>query len=361
MSKKSRVREIQFLPINVDEGSVRHLSALKPSPDTFRLVSWNTLADQYTHYHETERPNVDREVFTQYRRHKLLGRTFQHFVDIDVDFICLQEVDFKIARETLVDTNAYTRLLTPTGHGRRGDTRVDACCIFYKSIDWRIVGIAEIVNLDDLTSKGQAFRRGNFGIIASFQHKSIPNKTLVICNTHLYWNPEYEYVKLHQAHYLCTKARSTLNRLAEQGTETHLIFCGDLNSKPGGLVHTYMTKGEAFIEDCPSFGQTRFRCPVRDLSMKSIHAKRDDKGSLTTEEYIQYTNATADFCGVIDYIFHPTSLLLTKVLSFPTIKSNVYGRKEPILPTKGWGSDHLAIGAEFSFSSEQTHQSSVTK
>ena len=105
----------------------------------FKIVSWNTLADEYIHYHTKARPNADPKIFDRFRRYQLLGSTFQHFVDINIDFICLQEVDFKIARENLVLTNGYTRLLTPTGYGR-GGTRVDACCIFYKSKDWRILG-----------------------------------------------------------------------------------------------------------------------------------------------------------------------------------------------------------------------------
>ena len=67
------------------------------------------------------------------------------------------------------------------------------------------------------------------------------------------------------------------------------------------------------------------------------------------EEAIKFTNATAEFVGVIDYVFHASSLLVTKIISFPEISSNVYGREEPILPTLRWASDHLAIGAEFIF------------
>jgi len=343
------MNEIDFIPLG--ENSEATVPKLQGS---FRIVSWNTLADQYCHYQMRERPN-DQKVFDKHRRHRLLGKVFRHFVKINADFICLQEVDFKIARQTLVDAKSYTRLLTPTGYGR-GDTRVDACCIFYKSADWDIVGKKKIVNLDDLADADyssqklqKSFRRGNFGIIACFVHRLIPNKRIVICNTHLYWNPEYEYVKLRQAHYLCVKAKEFLHELKDSGVETHLIFCGDLNSQPGSLVHEYLSMGEVPTQNCPSFLEKTLECPLRHLLFESIHSKHDKGGPVYQKEDIEYTNSTVDFHGVIDYIFHPYSLFLTKILSTPTFNGPKDGRKYPVLPTKEWPSDHMAIGAEFSF------------
>ena len=83
------------------------------SPKSFRIVSWNTLADQYTHFQQRARTDASWKVFDQNHRHRLLEQVFQHFADLDVDFICIQEGDFKIAREVLVDRNSYTRPLNP--------------------------------------------------------------------------------------------------------------------------------------------------------------------------------------------------------------------------------------------------------
>lgn len=364
MPKKSWARDVGFVPFEGTSSS--------KLPGSFRIVSWNTLADQYIRYQSDARPGADWEVFGEDHRHRLLGQVFQHFVDLDVDFICLQEVDFKIARQILVDRNSYTRLLTPTGHGY-GDTRVDACCIFYKSVDWKIVGREEIINLDDLAGNkrpsssefAESFRRGNFGIIASFQHRSNPNSRVTICNTHLHWNPEYEYVKLCQAHYLCQRAEALLKGDAIR--PAHFLFCGDLNSQPGGLVHKYLSIGEVDIEDSPSqmekieagitgscqnqaeswLAQGSLECPLRYLLFKSAYAKQDENGSVVGED-IAFTNATADFRGVIDYIFYPSAFCTqTKNLSIPTVQNKKEGNQA--IPTREWPSDHLAIGAEFSF------------
>lgn len=362
--KKQWTHDINFVPVTSDNGA----PAQKP-PRSFRIVSWNTLADQYMRFHSDARSDVDWSVFRECSRHPLLGEVLQHFVDIDVDFICLQEVDFKIARQVLVLQNSYTRLLTPTGHGH-GDTRVDACCIFYKPSDWTILRSPEIVNLNDLAGDNplasnftRSFIRGNFGIIACFTHRSIPNKRVVICNTHLYWDPEYEYVKLCQAHYLCLRAQEVFFKLHDNDTDTsNFLFCGDLNSQPGGLVHTYLSMGEVMItsqfkrnrtqttdadrcwnQQAESWlAQESLECPLRHFILESAYAKKDKNERVIGEE-ISFTNATVDFCGVIDYIFHArASLTQTKRLSFPVLKG-----ERPIIPNKEWPSDHLAIGAEF--------------
>eukprot|EP00978_Attheya_sp_CCMP212_P034501 scaffold144763_cov55-Attheya_sp.AAC.2 len=89
--------------------------------------------------------------------------------------------------------------------------------------------------------------------------------------------------------------------------------------------------------------QGHLECPLRHFLFESAYAKHDASG-----EDIKFTNATADFQGVIDYIFFPSCLLTqTKRLSVPSVKKEE--GKESIIPTRGWPSDHVAIGAEFSF------------
>ena len=99
--------------------------------------------------------------------------------------------------------------------------------------------------------------------------------------------------------------------------KNNFVLCGNLNLKPGGLVHTYMSNGEVSTVHLPSFNNNWLECPLRHLLLKSIHAKHDDHHT----ENIEYTNCTADFCGVIDYIFYPQSLNLEKVLSVPVFRN----------------------------------------
>ena len=222
------------------------------------------------------------------------------------------------------------------------------CCIFYKSEKWNLLK-HYIVHLDDLAYQyGKSFRRGKFGIIACFQHISNPNRRITICNTHLYWNEEFKHVKLRQAHYLCSQAKKFLdNKGKDHEVKHNFVLCGDLNSQPGSLVHTYMSNGEVYTAGVPSFNNSWLECPLRHLLLKSIHAKHDAHHA----ENIEYTNCTTVFRRVIDYIFYSQSLNLEKVLSIPVFRNNrrERGTNPDVIPRIEWPSDHLAIGAEFSF------------
>ena len=365
------VNALRFVPLEGDG------AAIAKSRNSVRVVSFNALADQYLHYQESSRPNSSSAVFDQRRRHWLLGQVFQRFVDEGVDFICLQEIDFKIARQVLADNNGYTRLLTPTGYGQgdqrrpdtangRGHTRVDACCIFY-SREWELVGKETIVNLDSLagdgsTKFGRTFKRGNFGILARLRAASSGREVLV-CNCHLFWDPQFEYVKLAQVHYMCLKVQEELDQ-----SSCPVIFCGDLNSQPGGLVHDYLSTGQLFrsaelkklrlrqaakglnekVQDWLAGEETSgisvlegsiLDNPIRHLLLESAYSSL---GHGHIQEDIELTNKTTDFSGVIDYIFSSSaSMVQTGRLDVPKIQS--------ALPTKKWPSDHLAIGAELFF------------
>ncbi|EJK60731.1 hypothetical protein THAOC_18864 [Thalassiosira oceanica] len=347
-------------------------AAMTKSRNSVRVVSFNALADQYLHYQERSRPNSSWAVFDKKRRHWLLGQVFQRFVDEGVDFICLQEIDFKIARQVLADNNGYTRLLTPTGYGQgdqrrpdtangRGGTRVDACCIFF-SREWELVGNEMIVNLDSLagdrsTKFGRTFKRGNFGIIARLR-SVFSGREVLVCNCHLFWDPKFEYVKLAQVHYMCLKVQEEL-----ECSSCPVIFCGDLNSQPGSLVHEYLSTGQLFrsaelkklrlrqvakglnekVQEWLAGEETSstsvLENPIRHLLLESAYSSL---GHGYMQEEIELTNKTADFSGVIDYIFSSSaSMAQTGRLHVPKVQS--------ALPTKKWPSDHLALGAELFF------------
>ncbi len=99
-----------------------------------------------------------------------------------------------------------------------------------------------------LTGIMASYRRSNAALIVKLEHTKefLPNQkrkiekiqNLVVANAHLYWHPGYEYVKLSQAHYLMHR----LERFARDA-KNPVIVCGDMNSKPGSIVHSYLTQG----------------------------------------------------------------------------------------------------------------------
>jgi len=121
-----------------------------------------------------------------------------------------------------------------------------------------------------------SYRRCNAGLLLHLR-RNIPSSTInntdttttattidnepndiVVGNAHLYWNPQYEYVKLSQAHYLLHQMDAFASHPSRQqqcrvggetvdaGSSTRrlpVISYGEFNFKPGSIVHEFFTKG----------------------------------------------------------------------------------------------------------------------
>lgn len=217
-----------------------------------RIVSWNVLAEAYltprSHRH-LPRPYRD-VVFSNEKRRALLDKTLQMFHDLNVHVLCLQEVDMPF---TILEQCGYDSVLTPTSvDGGATASRVDACGIFFSKEHWHLVDY-ELVRLDDLATLGQrssgssstesnlqglrtCFLRRNVALLARLQHMSSGTK-IVVANAHIYWNPEHDYVKLCQVHYVMKRAHDFCKN------RDGLVLCGDLNSRPHGHVYKYLSTG----------------------------------------------------------------------------------------------------------------------
>lgn len=215
-----------------------------------RIISWNVLAQSYLsrHSHRNLPKQYDDVVFVPKRRQALLAKTLRKLASsIDLDILCLQEVDLEIVDSTLIEEH-FQGVSTPTTKGGGAGSRVDSCCIYWRKDEWELVD-QEMVSFDDLSTLGsnatllesnlqglkQSLLRRNVGIVVRLKHTET-STTVVVTNSHLYWNPEYDYVKLCQAHYAMERAKAFAK-------DDPIIVCGDLNSKPDGPVHHYLTHG----------------------------------------------------------------------------------------------------------------------
>ena len=81
-------------------------------------------------------------------------------------------------------------------------------------------------------SSGQFFKavkqQRDGAVLALLKH-NISGRHLLVCSTHLYWNPKWPDVKLAQMHALCGAISKFLKRQCEP-LETPVMICGDLNS-----------------------------------------------------------------------------------------------------------------------------------
>jgi mRNA deadenylase 3'-5' endonuclease subunit Ccr4/uncharacterized protein with PIN domain len=245
---------------------------LKPvgeeSSDTLdiRVITWNVLAQAYLsrRSHRNLPKPYDDVVFNHKKRHALMEKILRKLTTatMELDILCLQEVDLQLVETTLAE-NHFQGVSTPTTNGGGAGGRVDSCCIYWNRNDWELVN-QELICFDDLSTLGsnatklesnlqglkQSLLRRNVAIVVRLQHRTTATK-IVVSNSHLYWNPEFDYVKLCQAHYCMERTYAFA-----QGDP--IIVCGDLNSQPHGPVHDYLTRGKVNAKEvAPWYNQRR--------------------------------------------------------------------------------------------------------
>ena len=105
----------------------------------------------------------------------------------------------------------------------------------------------------ELTGIVRSFLRRNCAIVAHLESNDEIKQPLIVSSAHLYWHPGYEFVKLCQAKYLLDRVYSIAtneescdidSRDTTEGETTSkpTVICGDMNSKPGSIVHQLFTK-----------------------------------------------------------------------------------------------------------------------
>jgi len=152
--------------------------------------------------------------------------------------------------------------------------------------------------------------RHNVGIIGLFALAT--GEKLLVATAHLFWNPEYEHVKLAQARYYLEK----VERAAELST-MGVVVTGDLNAMPESKVFKVVMETR--------IGQKPLQSAYGDYKDGSHPA---------------FTNFTKDFQGTLDYILH--TLETVEVRPLP---SQAECCSETALPNSQHGSDHLPLVA----------------
>jgi mRNA deadenylase 3'-5' endonuclease subunit Ccr4 len=80
------------------------------------------------------------------------------------------------------------------------------------------------------------YHRDGVSIYVLLKHKET-GRTVLVGNTHLFWNPLYADVKLFQAALVMAR----LQELKTESKADGAVLCGDFNSLPMNDVYYYMT------------------------------------------------------------------------------------------------------------------------
>lgn len=254
----------------------------------------------------------------------------------DCDIICLQEVD---------SSDSFFEYLSGLGYEYRFRAKgLQGILIAFKRNVFQLID-SKVVNFDTLINSNvdkALYRKGHGSIMVKVRSASIQLETkdrhrIVVANTHLYWDPQFEKVKYHQ---ICS---AMIEAYSFSEATDSVILTGDLNSLPESNVVRFVQYNEHPIRELcvkeddnfPEMVEKYYQ--VRSYSMQLANVFSDEDG--------KYTNYTRDFKGKIDYVFYDFTKL--QVVEKERLPDEAELAKEVALPNSQFPSDHVPLICTF--------------
>ncbi|XP_064485164.1 2',5'-phosphodiesterase 12-like [Ornithodoros turicata] len=317
-------------------------------PGRFRCISYNILADVYADTKYTKAvlfpycPPYALDV--GYRKLLLVKEILGYRGDV----ICLQEVDRKVYQydlEPLFNASGLNGFYT-----EKGGNLAEGMACFYRASKFRCLEkesiilsktLAEVTYLSDILysiNQNTQLRDRMLNLPTALQVVLLEcvenkNRFLLVANTHLYFHPDSDHIRLLQA-YCCIR---TIQWLCTEYTEKYgvspaVVFAGDFNSCPEFGVYKLMTTGHV-SESSPDWQSNVVEAVSGLEAVQTIPLK----SACGTPEY---TNYTTGFQGCLDYIFfEDQKLAVDEVVPMPSHEEITCHQA---LPSIVFPSDHIA-------------------
>ncbi|VBB25198.1 unnamed protein product [Acanthocheilonema viteae] len=171
---------------------------------------------------------------------------------------------------------------------------------------------------------------------------------LLLANTHLYFDPRFDIIKILQA-LLCARwivRVATDYAKRNPDAKLHILFAGDFNSTPDGAVYQLLSTGNISVksEHCACshiYGDVNFTIqpsfPSFSLQLTSLG---DETQFTNYTRHYRYDGEIAGFEGCLDYIWGSANVKVQKVIPVPPKE---LAKKYVALPSKISPSDHLPL------------------
>jgi len=324
------------------------------------------------------------------RKGKLLAEVIQSQADI----ICFQECDvpfynsfWKVELNKLNYSSQFKSKSVEKQNNSYG------VAIFYNSKRFTLKKSEEIEYHDLAKNRDnqiiEELNRPNVAIILGLELNNYPGKGVIVATTHLFWNPQFEWVRIKQSNHLLERLsgfQSSLN------CSWPWIICGDFNTCPNDVPYNFLTK-----RDLPESIYYRMLAPLHQTNnllnvvnasieghleeqfqqrkaeneedfqrireIKELLSKAKAELPLLISAYQNYCDLDSEikphshwygeppysvfgnWKGVLDYIFitQNSSLKILRILEIP--KEDVLGKNVGI-PSDIFPSDHISLMSE---------------
>lgn len=377
-------------------------STLRATRD-IRIATYNVLADAFASTKQAKRDMFyycAADVLSAGPRRQ---RILRDLLKIDADIVGLQEVD----ATQLAVLRPMTTLGWEHTHLKKSGASLDGCALFWRSsrfqceaqMQWclsgklpglddkelrALEGHPTQVLLDKMTAVAQAV------LLRDLQE----DRLLLVANTHLYYHPKGNHIRLLQLYSLLKVLAQAATRAESEGQPVALVVLGDLNARKGnfgprdkeeppqaayrlirdGIIHaddsdwrhsTWMREEEQTKCICcqdkgsvPGIGT----CPLCEgMGLNAWHESFNSTGvqALALElklpwplrdpnDHIEVTNFTGDFQECLDYTLIDTRCLrATRTFDPPPLERL---RESIALPSEYFPSDHIPVVVEVTYS-----------
>ncbi|XP_044752653.1 2',5'-phosphodiesterase 12 [Coccinella septempunctata] len=342
--------KIQAGPGNCPFETRHQFTKNKTPGNGIRVVTYNILADLYCDSDYTRdvlHPYCPAYALQlDYRKQLIL----KELLGYNADIICLQEVDRKVYNHDL--TPFFSRLGFEGDYAIKGGEVAEGVACFFSlekfvKLESSRVVFSEHLDKDPIYSQIWEKISANEPLVTRImdlkstlqtvllQSKVMENELVLLANTHLYFHPDADHIRLIQGGLAITYIQSCLDNFKSKYPDRRIsvIFCGDFNSVPEcGIFKLYTT---GFVpDDFIDFSSNK------DEEVKNLELRQNiplDSACGTP----QYTNFTSGFADCLDYIFYQkTNLKVTQVVPLP---SNEELTQHTALPSIVAPSDHVAL------------------
>ncbi|KAI9084273.1 hypothetical protein K1719_033780 [Acacia pycnantha] len=362
--------------------------------DKIVVVSYNILGVENALKHPDLYSNIPHR-FLEWDRRKLLIR--EEVFSYNASILCFQEVDRFDNLDNLLQNDGFKGV-----YKARTEEAYDGCAVFWKDKLFTLL-YQEDIEFQQFDLRNNVAQlcilEVNHDKLESDACSPTPlkpftsNRRFLVGNIHVLFNPNRGDIKLGQVRLFVDKAY----KLAQVWGNIPVILAGDLNSVPQSAIYEFLASSKLDIQlynrknmsgqleassNCRVFRsqvgyeasipmsvsrQLVYRWSKEELGLAAgvegvthlqshlkLHSAyagvpgnnktRDDTGEPLATSY------HSKFMGTVDYIWHTKEFVPVRVLE--TLPIDILRRTNG-LPSKKWGSDHLALVCEFAFANNE--------
>lgn len=251
-----------------------------PHCERFTVLSYNILADYLAVDHQRKLYfHIPQYIlYWEWRKRSILSELGWWSADI----LCLQEVDRFQELEAELKLRGYNGIWK-----RRTGDPVDGCAIFWHASRFKLVH-EEFIEFKKFGLRDNVAQICVFESLGQ-QNKSSPapsaspghSNKVVICNTHVLFNPRRGEIKLGQVRVLLDKAAG----VSKLWDNAPIVICGDFNSTPKSPLYNYISEERLDLSEVPRDEVSGQESSIINTVKRTFNPSASEKDNKMQDQY----------------------------------------------------------------------------